>query len=184
MENKNTEIKIIEAVPDDVYGIRNVQKLTWLETYPNEELGISRADIESRFANDDTEEGKKRMEERKQRYYDDHSLRTWIAKDGENIVGFCVARKVEGQNRIQAIYLLPNYQGKSVGKQLMETALNWLGNNSDVYVNVASYNNKAIQFYEKFGFAKTGKEVKDDVAVLPSGKTIPEIELLKIISRN
>jgi RimJ/RimL family protein N-acetyltransferase len=44
---------------------------------------------------------------------------------------------------------------------------------------VASYNQKAISFYEKFGFKKTGKSVIEDVARFPSGATIPEIEMVR-----
>lgn len=175
MEN---QVQVVDAIPDDVYGIRNVQRVTWLATYPNERLGITREDIESRFANDDTDEGKKRMEERKQRFYQPN-VHTWVAKDSDNIVGFCVATKEENNGRIRAIYLLPEYQGKGAGRQLMEAGLAWLGSDKDIYVNVASYNDNAIKFYERFGFVRTGRDVSDPVAALPSGKNIPETEMVK-----
>lgn len=75
--------------------------------------------------------------------------------------------------------MLPGYQRQGIGKRLMELGLKWLGNDRDIYVNVVSYNDKAIRFYEKFGFVKTGKKVTDEVAVLPSGKTLSEIEMVK-----
>lgn len=172
------EIQVIEAIPGDVYAIRQIQKLTWLDTYPNLEVGITREDIETRFASDDTEEGKKRMEERRQRFYNPNR-HMYVAKDGEKVIGFSGAEKEEHNGRIQSLYLLPEYQGHGVGRKLMEAALTWLGSEQDIYLNVASYNDKAIAFYEKFGFKKTGKDVTDPVAVLPSGKTIPEIEMVR-----
>ncbi len=171
-------LQVVDAVPDDVYGIRHVQKLTWLDTYPNIEAGISVEDVESQFANDDTPLGKQRTEDRKKRFFNDNR-HTWVAKDDDKIVGFCAAAKEENNGRIQAIYLLPTYQGKGLGRKLMEAALNWLNKDQDIYINVATYNDKAIKFYEKFGFIKTGRNVSDDVAALPSGKMIPETEMLK-----
>jgi hypothetical protein len=55
-----------------------------------------------------------------------------------------------------------------------------LGSAKDVSVNVAAYNQKAIGFYERMGFVKTNKaNVCDPASRLPSGKIIPEIEMVK-----
>lgn len=64
------KIKIVNSIPSDVFEIRNVQKITWLNTYPNKELGITKEDIESNFIKDNTEEGKRQIEEWKKRYFD------------------------------------------------------------------------------------------------------------------
>lgn len=168
----------MDTVPEDVYGIRSVQKVTWLATYPNEQLGISKEDIALRFAKDDTDEGKQWMEERK-KTFSDPNVHTWVAKEDQTVVGFCVASKQEEFNQIEAIYLLPEYQGKGVGKQLMERALIWLGGKKDIVVHVAFYNEQAINFYKNAGFVATDKGIQDDVAILPSGATIPEIEMRK-----
>ena len=172
------KIKIADSIPRDVFEIRNVQKLTWLNTYPNKDLSITKEDIELNFIKDNTEEGKREIEEWKKRYLDPSENR-WVAKDGDKIVGFCVVGIENNNGRIHAIYILPNYQGQGGGKRLMEVGLKWLGNDKDIYVNVVSYNDKAIRFYEKFGFVKTGKKVTDKVAVLPSGKVLPEIEMVR-----
>lgn len=172
-------IKIVDATPQDVFGIRDVQRITWIDTYPNPELGITKEDVESEFSKDDTEEGKRKIESWNKRYSDPNQHR-WIAKNGEKIVGFCVAYKEESNNRIWAIYVIPSLQGKGLGRKLMEKALAWLGNDRDIYINLASYNTKALKFYEKFGFIKTGKSAHSRyVEPLPSGKIIPEIETVK-----
>ncbi|HSW48050.1 MAG TPA: GNAT family N-acetyltransferase [Candidatus Saccharimonadales bacterium] len=167
-------IQIVDAVVDDVYAIREVQKQTWFATYPNEEYGITLEDLQARF----TKETEEQIENRR-KIYSDPSVHIWAAKDGEKIVGFCIAKKEGDSNRIGAIYLLPDYHGQGIGKQLISKALNWLGNEKDIYVHVASYNNNAIKFYEKNGFVRTGKDAFEKSAILPSGKYIPQIEMLK-----
>lgn len=172
-------IRIADSDPDDVFGIRRVQRVTWLDTYPNPEFGITYDDIAARFAIDDTEEGRRRLEARK-RSYTDPRTRTWVARAGEDIVGFCTARREDDTNRVEAIYVLPTHQRCGVGRQLMEQALTWLGNAVPTRLNVATYNAKAIRFYESLGFINTHRDVIDDeVAPFPSGARIPETEMVR-----
>lgn len=169
-------IEVIDTIPEDVYGIRDVQKETWIDTYPNPELGISREDIIERFKN--TPEAQAKLEKRKATFYDSPQIHTLVAKDEDKIIGFCIANSEE--NRIQAIYVLPSCQGQGVGKKLMQEGLNWLDSKKDIYVNVASYNKKAIKFYENFfGFVESARPIHSEVCKLPSGAVIPEIELVK-----
>jgi ribosomal protein S18 acetylase RimI-like enzyme len=51
------------------------------------------------------------------------------------------------------------YHGKGVGDELMTHALCWMGDQADVTLGVIYYNERAIRFYEKFGFRDTGKIV-------------------------
>ncbi|MEZ4113999.1 MAG: GNAT family N-acetyltransferase [Candidatus Paceibacterota bacterium] len=48
----------------------------------------------------------------------------------------------------------------------------------DIVVWVASYNQKAISFYKKLGFVKTDKDMSSQFHKLPSGKFIPEIDMI------
>ena len=171
-------IKIVDSVPQDVFGIRNVQRITWIDTYPNAGLNILKEDVESEFSKDDTEEGRKRIEGWK-KLYSNSNMRRWVAKKGSDIIGFCSAVKENEGNRIYAIYVLPEFQRQGLGKKLMEKALVWLGREKDIYVNSASYNIQALKFYEKFGFNKSSRSVNSTVEPLPTGKAIPEIEMVK-----
>lgn len=172
---------IRKSIPDDVYGIRKVQKITWLDTYPNNKEGITLEDIESRFKDDDTLEGKKKIEERKERYKDE-SKQTWVAEKSGKIIGFCWAGNEEGKDRVLAIYILPKYQSKGIGSRLLIKAFKYLSNSKTIYINVVEYNLNAIKFYKSHGFVETGKRgVFDSAATLPSGKTLPEIELIKSV---
>ncbi len=173
MENP---IIIQDAVAEDAQGIRSVQKQTWLATYPNPELGISHEDIASKIAQmqeGSTERWAKRLKE-------DASSHTWVAKDNHTVIGFVSAQKLNDENKIRAMYLLPEYQGQGIGKQLMQKALTWLGDDKHISLEVVSYNDKAISFYKKFGFVERG-ETTNDAAHLPSGKDLPELLMVRAV---
>jgi len=175
-------IKIRKAIANDVYEVHEVIRKTWLKTYPNVKEGITIKDIEDKFKKDDTPEGKKKIEEQK-KIYKDKNQQVWVAEENNQIIGFCTAGKEQKNNRIRGIYILPNYQGKGVGKLLIEKAFAWSGTDKDILVNVASYNQQAIGFYKRFGFIETGRcGVFDKGAKLPSGKLIPEIEMVRRVS--
>ena len=174
------DIKILDQTSEDVLEVTHLLRDTWLETYPNEEQGITREDILSRY-DENNPRHQQRIAERMEKLKGgqaDPEIHSWVAKDGEKIVGFCSAYKRD-HARIQAIYVLPEYQGKGVGAKLMQTALEWIGEGKDVYIDVASYNQKAISFYEKFGFKKTGREFTDEMFRFPSGAIIPETEMVR-----
>jgi len=176
------KVTIRKSVPNDVYEIREIQRITWPITYPNSQKGITKSDIQKKFEIDETPEGKKKIEERK-KYYKNKHIRIWVAQAEDKVIGYCMTMKEKEYGRVGAIYVLPNYQGRGVGELLIRKALKWLGGKKNIMINVARYNKQAIAFYEKFGFVKTGKAgALDSAAKLPSGKFIPEIELVKICS--
>ncbi len=178
------KIKIRRSVPEDVCGIYEVQRETWFKTYPNKEEGITHEDIEAKFKIYETPEGKKKIEERKKKYKN-RNIGTWVAEDDKKIVGYCMAIRKRENNRVGAIYVLPAYQGRGSGQLLIEKAFSWLGNKKNILINVARYNRQTIDFYKKFSFVETGKKgTLDEAAKLPSGKFIPEIELLRDFSTN
>jgi len=173
------KIKVRNSIPNDVYGIRKVQRKTWLKTYPNSKEGITIKDIKEKFKIDETSEGKKKIEERKKRYKN-RNTGMWVVENKDRIIGFCMATRKGKHNRVGAIYVLPAYQRRGLGQLLIKKAFCWLGNKKNILVNVAKYNKQAIDFYKKFGFVETGRSgVFDNAAKLPSGKFIPEIQLVK-----
>lgn len=176
---KNKEIKISIAVPDDLMGIQEVFNKTWLDTYPNEELGISLHDIEDRLKDSFTEKALSKRREQITNPPKGHSL--FIAKEGEKTVGVCNAVKSDEHNRIQAIYVLPKYQGRGIGMMLWNEALKFFDPNKDILVALATYNKKAIKFYKKLGFVDTGKRFTEEWTKMKSGSIIPEMEMIKTV---
>jgi len=62
--------------------------------------------------------------------------------------------KLENAFELERIYVLAQYQGKRIGKMLLEYSIDLAKteNYSWVWLGVWEYNSKAIRFYEKNGF--------------------------------
>jgi ribosomal protein S18 acetylase RimI-like enzyme len=178
-EFDNQATVIEPAKPEDAEGVFNVQRLTWLATYPNAEAGITEEDIRVRVEGEHSELIPQKIERWRNGIEATGSERaTFVVRDNDKVVGFVAPAIREGQRRIGAIYVLPGAQGKGVGGKLLQKALEWHGRDEDIFLHVATYNQNAIDFYKKNGFEETGAEIKDDVAQLGNGKEIPEIEMV------
>jgi ribosomal protein S18 acetylase RimI-like enzyme len=171
---KDYNIQISEARPEDIKEVLEVQKITWLATYVNKEYNITPADIESKDFNSPA-----RIKSWQDRLLTDRKLSNfWIVKDHNKIVAFCIANRELDKNKLVAIYVLPDYQGLGIGKKLIKQALVWCGDNKTIFLDVVTYNLKAKSFYEKFGFKEFSITPTEDLAALPSGKTLPEIRMI------
>jgi ribosomal protein S18 acetylase RimI-like enzyme len=60
------------------------------------------------------------------------------------------------------MYVSPKAQGTGIGGKLIRKALEWHGDEQEVYLHVVSYNDSAIGFYERYGFLKTGKILPEE----------------------
>lgn len=101
-------IVIRKSSPNDVHDIRKVERITWIDTYPNIDAGITTEDIKEKFENDSTPEGRLKIETKKKRYENPNN-HIHVAVDKDKIIGFCWAETEEDNGRIMAIYLLPEY---------------------------------------------------------------------------
>jgi ribosomal protein S18 acetylase RimI-like enzyme len=171
-------IVLRDATPDDHDGIRTVQRRTWLATYPNAALGITSADVEAVF-DDPTEEARQQREERWRGINATPLAHLWVAESDAEIVGMCLARKHDQKYHVQALYVLPEYQRQGIGKRLLQAALDWIGTARPITLNVAAYNDHAIAFYQRMGFTFSAAPAESEVARLPSGTVIPELEMVK-----
>lgn len=169
---KESKIEIAIATPEDAEGIQEVRHQTWLKTYPNEKLGITIEDIEDRFKDRNSEENLARWKNPKNEVI-------FVAREMGKVIGFCVVEEQEDKNQLQAIYILPEYQGKGTGKMLWSKAQETLNPKKNTIVQVADYNESTIAFYEKLGFTDTGKRWRDEKYKLKSGSVIPEMEMIK-----
>ena len=177
-EQNGQPIIVEPAKPEDAEAVFNVQRLTWLDTYPNDEAGITEEDIRNRIEGKHGELISKKIERWKNGIEATGEKRaTFIVHDNGKIVGFVAPAVVEGQRRIGAIYVLPEAQGKGVGGKLLQRAVEWHGRSEDIFLHVASYNQNAIDFYKRNGFEETGRPIKDEM-VQGDEKEIPEIEMV------
>lgn len=164
---EQSKFEIVEAVPEHAEQILDIQKETWIATYPNVKLGITEEQIEKRFENKE-----ERIEKWKNKIESDES-KVWVIKLNGSVVGFC---GVEG-NEIASLYVRPDCQGAGVGSALITAALEHIGRGQDTYLNVASYNESTISFYEKFGFKVAGK-VDDKHQIEIGGVKLPEVRMI------
>jgi GNAT superfamily N-acetyltransferase len=67
-----------------------------------------------------------------------------------------VSAFARGRRRVGALYVLPSAQGSGIGHALLERNLAWHGDDRDVYLTVAAYNERARRFYARHGFVVTG----------------------------
>jgi ribosomal protein S18 acetylase RimI-like enzyme len=170
-------IKIQRPTVNDVKDIQEVFYKAWLATYPNKEAGITVEDIEERFKDRLSEQTlKKRIEDISDASENKLFL---VAKEDGVVAGVCKVKKEDVYNELDAIYVSPDQQRKGIGKMLWDKAREFLGEEKDIIVHVASYNEKAINFYKKMGFADTGKRFVNEKFKMPiSGACIPEIEMI------
>ena len=88
-------------------------------------------------------------------------VNTLLAKDNDVVVGFADygpyrADDLDNTGEVYAIYLLSSYYRQGIGTQLMKTALRNMAEFDKVVVWVLKGNERAIRFYESFGFCPDG----------------------------
>ena len=86
-----------------------------------------------------------------------------VAKEGDRVIGF-VGYGNHGPEEpdvgeVYALYVLPEYHGTGVGRQLMDAALEKLAAYPNICLWAVKGNGRAVRFYEKYGFRLTGEEV-------------------------
>jgi ribosomal protein S18 acetylase RimI-like enzyme len=75
--------------------------------------------------------------------------------------GFASVQKINNDYfKLHKLYVLPDFQGKSAGKNLLNTVINYVKvqRGKVIYLNVNKYNDQAIGFYKKQGFTVTKEE--------------------------
>lgn len=86
-----------------------------------------------------------------------------VAKDGNEVIGFVGYGAYRDDTmkdcgEIFAIYVLKAYHGKHVGLSLMNATMEKLSDYDRVALWVLRGNERAIRFYEKYGFCFDGTE--------------------------
>jgi [ribosomal protein S18]-alanine N-acetyltransferase len=79
-------------------------------------------------------------------------------REGE-VTGFLLGREVADEAEVLNLAVIPKYRRQGHGGALVEAALKGMRSRGvkNVYLEVRESNTGAITFYEKYGFAKTGR---------------------------
>ena len=167
-------VSIHDALPEDASGIARVRHETWLATYPNAEVGVTREDIFAKAFESEDQIGKWRKAIENQA----GPRRLWVAKNerGE-VVGYSQGKRGQEVNEIFGLYVLPAYQGEGVGRALFARVIEWLGDDMSIQLSTATYSYAAIKLYESFGFKRTG-EVMEDMS-FASGTKVPSLTMVR-----
>ena len=172
------KIEISLAIPEDVFGMRELEYKTWMATYPGEESGITTNDIEWYFKEFKKSFSPSNLEKTASEIENlPTSQKVLVAKneDGE-MVGFSWLMRGNDVNELGSIYIDPKVQGVGLGTKIYEEAKNFFDKNKDVFLTVEEHNSKAIGFYKKLGFEEVGKRAGN--LSFPSGAKFNEIEML------
>lgn len=160
-------IKTMET-PEEIEGKSLVHWQTWREAYDD----LLPADFQET------------MTLEKCRFFSQkYPENTLIAMDGKKVVGFisygnfCDEAIQAGE--IIALYVLKDYYGKGVSKQLMHAAFVALNQFSEIYLWVLKDNKRAIAFYQKMGFTFDGQE-----QILKLGKPVKELRMICSSNKN
>ncbi|MEW1654082.1 GNAT family N-acetyltransferase [Streptomyces sp. NPDC093707] len=143
--------------PDDAAALGSLQLAVWLQTYPCEEAGIDEAWIREHRGSSATAEGidqwRKFIESAER-----HPALSFcrIVRSGTEIVGFLCGVREEGMVTLGPMYVLNESQGRGIGDLMMREFLMWAGD-APMRLWVTDYNNRAIRFYQRYGFKVTGE---------------------------
>ena len=99
----------------------------------------------------------------------------WCMFDGEAMIGTVGIKELgEGRCELKALYLDEKYQGKGLGRQLSETAIDFAKQNgyAEMYLDCMSTSMNAVALYERLGFHKTAKYNKNNFADIFMKKTL------------
>jgi ribosomal protein S18 acetylase RimI-like enzyme len=167
-------IRIRPAKPKDILDILEIRQQTWLDTYQSRKYRVSSKDVLKM-----TEINSKRILRLKSQLTRKKS-KTWVAEVKGRIVGFARAGKYFTKpNYVGSLYVLPAFQRKGIGVELMKKMFSWFRKGNSIALRVAVYNKKAINFYKKFGFEIRKNNISGPV--LPNGRVMPCLEMFRKI---
>ncbi|MEO7311111.1 MAG: GNAT family N-acetyltransferase [Chitinophagaceae bacterium] len=86
----------------------------------------------------------------------------WVAIVGEIIVGFAIADLAD--HSIWALFLLPEYEGRGIGRQLHDTMVDWYFTQTKgtIWLSTAE-NTRAELFYSTAGWTPVGRKGKMEI---------------------
>lgn len=160
---------IREATIDDVEMIRAMQAQSWRDTYRKDEIGVTEEWLGEETAKWLTPEWMEKSREILSKAFGDPGQFYRVALQGDEVVGLLhAATKDDGMKHLWGLYTAKDTHGTGLAQQLMALADEWIGD-SEVDLEVASYNERAKAFYRKCGFVEadeTGDLFRDKIPVM------------------
>ncbi len=143
---------IRQATPEDAVAVRRLQADSWLATYPSEDNGVSYEWVKNRTDSWLTPESLEISKGYFERAINDPNGFYRLASSDDSVIGFVhLSANEDDTKELESIYTDPATFGTGLGAELMGAAMEWVGS-ADTTLTVASYNERAIRFYQKNGF--------------------------------
>ena len=156
---------------DTVEPATLMRQQSWLDTYVNDEAGVTRQWIEAR---NKSQLGPEKTAARIKRLNNPNGA-AWVARDqAGNVIGATTPYRDEaGVQHVGSLYVDKAWLGKGVGGALMQKVIAWADPDIPLELGVVSYNDRAKAFYRKWGFEE-----------IPNSETlfddkIPEIKMIR-----
>ena len=169
------QFTIEEMRPEDFVAANEIRLRSWIDTYVNDELGVTADWVESRNKDQRSMEA---VEHRRQLMENTVSAQ-WVAKDALGKVVGVTGPYVtnSGVQRVGSLYVDKRFHGHGVGAALIQKVIDWHDPNKPIEIEVVSYNERAKAFYRKWGFEEIPGSEK-----LFADK-IPEIRMIRKVQK-
>lgn len=163
---------IVSPTIDDAEGLAIVAYQSWIDTYPNDDLGISMEYIRKLREHWTSEDGIRRIRERIKRLDSDTDFFLRVAKDSKgSVVGFIDGIKSDEAYELQDLFTFESTHGSGLGAQLWESFRSWVDPQKPIQLSVVPYTERAPAFYKKKGFLEIpGSESFYKDTILPTIK--------------
>lgn len=141
---------ITEMTEADIEPATAMRLQSWLETYVNDEAGVTREWVEARNKQQLSPEKVAARLER----FKTAKVVGWVAGDGNGkIIGVATPYADEtGVQHVGSIYVDKAWHGTGISGRLMENIITWSDPTKPIVLSVAAYNERAKAFYRKWGF--------------------------------
>lgn len=162
---------IDQMTPEDVEEATEMRLQSWLETYPNDEVGVSKEWVEER---NQAQRSESKNAARRDRLADPNAA-GWVARDRQGkIIG--VTNPFTDENGVQhvgSLYVDSHFHGGGVGGALMQRIVDYFDDTKPIELHVVEYNERAKAFYRKWGFV----EVENSRSLFDD--KIPEVKMVR-----
>lgn len=165
-------MKIHKVKAEDLLAIGHIQRETWIKTYEAPGHGVTKKLLADYTKDWDTPKNTEFLLNLLQQPH-----QKWLAAEiDKKVVGHLRFLEKGGVGEIDMFYILPEFQGRGIGRKLFATATQDFA--GEIIVDVVDYNQKAQHFYQKLGFLLIGAE-PNTAAPLPNGVILNLVRMKK-----